>query len=221
MDQKLMQSFGELLRKQRKDCLEEFRRAEEDLEFIAEDRESEIEERAQEERSARLLSSMDDRKLHAVREIDAALHRIVDGKYGLCEACGKRIPTARLRALPATRFCKYCSRQEEAKGLISTEESSVKTKVPLPADLTLLNDSELAEMIVEHIREDGRIDLEELGILCRKGVVHLTGAIPGEVEHEILLQLLTDVIGVKRSSIRFGRKSSSGSGKVTKKERTL
>ncbi len=197
MDQKIVQSFGALLRKQRKDLLEEFRRAEEDLQFIAEDRESEIEERAQEERSARLLSSMDDRTLHAVQEIDAALQRLVDGKYGVCEVCGRKIKSARLRALPATRFCKDCSVQEEAKQLISTEESIAKTKVPLPGDLTLLNDSELAEMIGDHVREDGRLDPEELGILCSKGVVHLTGAIPGELEHQILLQIVTDLIGAK------------------------
>ncbi len=197
MDQKLIQSFGKLLRKQRKDLLEEFRRAEEDLEFIAEDRESEIEEQAQEERSARLLSSMDDRTLHAVQEIDAALQRLVDGKYGICEVCGNKIRSARLRALPATRFCKDCSVRQEAKRLISAEESVAKTKVPLPGDLTLLNESELAEMIGDHVREDGRLDMEELQILCSKGVVHLTGAIPGELEHQILLQIVTDLIGAK------------------------
>ncbi len=197
MDQKLVQPFGELLRKQRKDLLEEFRRAEEDLAFITEERESEIEEQAQEERSAWLLSSMDDRTLHAIQEIDAALQRLVDGKYGVCEICGKKIRSARLRALPATRFCKDCSVHQEAKRLISTEESVAKTKMPLPEDLTLLNDSELAEMIGDHVREDGRLDMEELQILCSKGVVHLTGAIPGELEHQILLQIVTDLIGAK------------------------
>ncbi len=197
MDQKVMQPFGELLFKQRRHFLKEFRRAEADLEFIAGDRESEIEESAQEEGSARLLASMDDRTLYAVQEIDAALQRLVDGKYGVCEACGKRIGSARLRALPATRFCKYCSAQEEAKALISAEEKVAKTKVPLPADLTFLNDSELAEMIGEHVREHGGLDLEELRILCSKGVVHLTGAVSSESEHETLLRIVTDLIGAK------------------------
>ena len=38
-------------------------------------------------------------------EIDAALKRIEDGTYGLCEICGKPIGDDRLRALPWARLC--------------------------------------------------------------------------------------------------------------------
>ena len=37
-------------------------------------------------------------------EIDAALKRIEDGTYGICELTGKRIPWKRLEAIPWTRF---------------------------------------------------------------------------------------------------------------------
>ena len=37
-------------------------------------------------------------------EIEAALERIRRGTYGVCEATGKPIPAARLRALPWTRY---------------------------------------------------------------------------------------------------------------------
>jgi RNA polymerase-binding transcription factor len=116
MDQKLLDSFAELLRKQRKDYLDQFRKAEADLDSIAEERESEREEHAQEEQSARLLTRMDDRTLHAAREIDAALQRLLQGKYGSCEACGGSIAIARLRALPATRYCTGCEARSEKKG---------------------------------------------------------------------------------------------------------
>jgi hypothetical protein len=46
--------------------------AEEGLEAIAEERESELEEHAQEEQSARFLTRLDDTILFAVKEIDAA-----------------------------------------------------------------------------------------------------------------------------------------------------
>ena len=134
MDKKMVESFGRLLRNQRKGFLEEFRRAEEDLGFIAEDRESELEERAQEERSARLLASLDDRTVRAVREIDAALQRLVDGKFGICDTCGKRIRAARLRVLPATRFCKNCSDQEATKRSSSIAQRPSE-EMPLEAAL--------------------------------------------------------------------------------------
>ena len=43
-----------------------------DLHTLAEDREIELEERAQEERAARLLVQFDDREKHEIAEIDAA-----------------------------------------------------------------------------------------------------------------------------------------------------
>ena len=43
---------------------------------------------------------------NSVSEIEAALHRIRNGSYGICEASGKPIHPDRLRAIPWTRFCK-------------------------------------------------------------------------------------------------------------------
>jgi DnaK suppressor protein len=37
-------------------------------------------------------------------EVDAALRRIEDGSYGICEETGDQIPFARLRAEPTTRY---------------------------------------------------------------------------------------------------------------------
>lgn len=41
----------------------------------------------------------------SLADIDWAVKRLDDGTYGTCEACGKRIPKARLEAMPAARFC--------------------------------------------------------------------------------------------------------------------
>ena len=41
-------------------------------------------------------------------EIDAALAKIHNGKYGDCEQCGKAIETAVLDVDPESRFCKHC-----------------------------------------------------------------------------------------------------------------
>ena len=41
-------------------------------------------------------------------EIDAALKKIQDGAYGLCELSGKPIPHARLEALPFARYTVEC-----------------------------------------------------------------------------------------------------------------
>ena len=43
-----------------------------------------------------------------VAEIDAALARVEAGTYGLCEACGKPIPRARLEVVPEATLCVSC-----------------------------------------------------------------------------------------------------------------
>jgi len=43
-----------------------------------------------------------------IEEIDAALQRMKDGTYGICEKCHQLIPRARLRALPYARLCVSC-----------------------------------------------------------------------------------------------------------------
>jgi len=44
----------------------------------------------------------------ALSEIDAALQRLVEGSYGICERCAEPIPWERLEVLPMTRRCTPC-----------------------------------------------------------------------------------------------------------------
>src|SRR5437588_13117744 len=40
----------------------------------------------------------------SLRDVERAEGRLEQGKYGICEVCGKPIPDERLRALPETPF---------------------------------------------------------------------------------------------------------------------
>jgi RNA polymerase-binding protein DksA len=53
---------------------------------------------------------------NALFEIEAALKRIRDGTYGICELTGKPISPARLEALPWTRFTLKAERELEETG---------------------------------------------------------------------------------------------------------
>jgi RNA polymerase-binding transcription factor DksA len=44
-------------------------------------------------------------------DIDEALSRIQDGRYGTCQNCGGPMGLQRLRALPEARYCVACSGQ--------------------------------------------------------------------------------------------------------------
>lgn len=45
--------------------------------------------------------------------IEAALERIEDGTYGVCEECGVKIPKKRLNAIPFAAMCVKCASQYE------------------------------------------------------------------------------------------------------------
>jgi DnaK suppressor protein len=40
-----------------------------------------------------------------LRDVERALRRLEDGRYGMCEACGRPISDGRLHARPETPFC--------------------------------------------------------------------------------------------------------------------
>jgi len=47
-----------------------------------------------------------------LNDIEAALAKLESGTYGTCEDCGQTIPSARLDAVPAARFCITCASKQ-------------------------------------------------------------------------------------------------------------
>lgn len=54
------------------------------------------------------LAALETHECQALDEIAAAQVRLEDGTYGVCERCVAPIALARLRALPAARYCAAC-----------------------------------------------------------------------------------------------------------------
>ena len=49
----------------------------------------------------------------AIIQINEALKRIDEGKFGICERCAKHIAKTRLKALPFASFCLKCQQAQE------------------------------------------------------------------------------------------------------------
>lgn len=64
-----------------------------------------------------------DRNLDKLEEINAALDRIQNGSYGICDATGKKIAKERLEAIPYTRYSVQAqeNRDEDDPGPIGFE----------------------------------------------------------------------------------------------------
>jgi len=66
------------------------------------------------DRQMALLMRERDRLL--IGEIRAALDRVRDGEYGICQECGEEISPARLRAQPTATLCVHCKAMLETAG---------------------------------------------------------------------------------------------------------
>jgi RNA polymerase-binding protein DksA len=60
-----------------------------------------------------MASSLEENSTRVLVEIDAALVRIDEGRYALCEGCGKPIGAERLEALPWATLCIEDKRKQE------------------------------------------------------------------------------------------------------------
>jgi len=185
----------EMLLNQRQEILEQYQRFEFDLQVL-EERDIEMEEEAQKADEISLLDKLVERDKDKLEEIDLALFRMAAGNYGICESCHKPISLERLETLPESRLCRMCARKYDKKRKKLPRAWDVIIRAELPDEYKNLGNKELQMVILENIRNDGRIDLNELEIFCRNGVVYLEGAVPNENEHKILLRILGDVMGL-------------------------
>jgi RNA polymerase-binding protein DksA len=122
MESTAREGLEHALRHRRSELVREATGREAALRTIAEARESEIEERAQEEETARVLAHLEDRERSEIREIDAALDRIAEGSYGSCARCDGAIEIDRLAVLPATTRCVRCASAAERAAAGATPE---------------------------------------------------------------------------------------------------
>lgn len=184
----------ELLLKQRNEIFERLRGFESDWKEL-EERDIEPEEEAQKADITSFYDQLDEREKMQIEEIDLSLCRIAAGSYGVCESCEKLISLKRLEVLPATRLCRKCAHRyaEEQKRLPRAEEVIVCEE--LPSEYKGLSSEQVRLLIFEHLRNDGRVDVEELKIFCKNKIIYLEGIVSSEKEHQILLRILRDIMG--------------------------
>jgi RNA polymerase-binding transcription factor DksA len=58
-------------------------------------------------------------------EVEQAMLRIANGRYGVCAGCGVAINADRLAAVPATRYCKLCQDRYDLRQLLASGSAFV------------------------------------------------------------------------------------------------
>jgi RNA polymerase-binding transcription factor DksA len=80
--------------------------------------------------------SMASSEQQALFEIEEALNRIKTGRYGICEATGKKIEPARLEAIPWTRFSTEAERDLEAHNAVNRARLGDRGELPRSSEPT-------------------------------------------------------------------------------------
>ena len=60
-------------------------------------------------------SPLSESERRELSDIEQALRRIDQGRYGMCLSCGGPLGMQRLRAIPEARYCLTCSGQRETR----------------------------------------------------------------------------------------------------------
>jgi len=55
-----------------------------------------------------LEGELGEQEWQKLKQVDAAIEKIVEGEYGVCTKCEASIPEARLEVVPYTEFCTQC-----------------------------------------------------------------------------------------------------------------
>lgn len=116
MDKEFDQKMKEALLEQKKEIIDQLMANNADFRQIVEGMVAKDEvDVASDAIDSKMLETVGAKDMNRLNLIDAALARIEQGRYGLCLKCGKRIPQARLEAIPYAFMCIECKSSDERK----------------------------------------------------------------------------------------------------------
>jgi len=116
MEKDFIEKMKEKLLAEKKEILQHLASTNSDFEKLLESGEGQDSiDMASDDIDRKLLEALGSKNMNRITLIDNALARIEQNKYGLCISCGKKIPEARLEALPYALKCVECKSHEERK----------------------------------------------------------------------------------------------------------
>jgi RNA polymerase-binding transcription factor DksA len=104
-----LQSTIDQLKTLREELTDRVAAIEADVHHKREPVEKDFAEQVTQRENDEVLSAIDEEAQQTIYQIDAALGRIRDGKYGICAVCREKISDKRLTALPYITTCINCA----------------------------------------------------------------------------------------------------------------
>src|ERR1700743_3584657 len=122
MDKKKLEPFKKRLEERQQSLRKTVSRTEEDGRTADQDTAQDIADRAASSYTKEFLFSQSNNERQLLQMVETALHRIREGEFGECVACGNEINAKRLEAVPWTRYCIACQEKLENGQLEEVED---------------------------------------------------------------------------------------------------
>ncbi|MBN2407603.1 MAG: TraR/DksA family transcriptional regulator [Elusimicrobia bacterium] len=108
MNKKEIEKLRKELQQQRSELIEELEKVKKREESYMNNEVGDDIDKASENIQREILFYFSDHDRHRMDAIDDALQKIDEGRFGICESCGKKIGSDRLNAIPYARLCIKC-----------------------------------------------------------------------------------------------------------------
>jgi DnaK suppressor protein len=116
MDESFVQQIKELLIALKKEIIENLVANNADFRAIVEGMDpKDFADVASDDIDRKMIEAIGAQDLKRMRQIDAALTRLQQDRYGSCVKCNKKIPMERLKAIPYAVMCIECQKGEERR----------------------------------------------------------------------------------------------------------
>ena len=60
-----------------------------------------------------VMLNLSEQERSQLSKVNEAIQKLEDGRYGICDECGDRIPVKRLKVVPFAKFCVTCKSNME------------------------------------------------------------------------------------------------------------
>ena len=77
----------------------------------------------------KLQGDLEEHEWVKLKQVEAALEKVEDGEYGICEQCKQEILETRLEIMPYTEFCIHCLSEIEKHSSLDNQKTQF-TKEP-------------------------------------------------------------------------------------------
>ena len=74
----------------------------------------------------KLQGELEEQEWNKLKQVEAALEKVAQYKYGTCEQCEAEIPEARLEIMPYAEFCTQCLSEIEENDAASLDDQETQ-----------------------------------------------------------------------------------------------